>query len=245
MTERSISGEFDPGPEREAELVEQNMRKLHQRVADRAVYAAAVATAGTVQALVAEVGGFDRVREHDLVAAWRASLAAQPGTGLVVCEHRSGLPTHRGAWDIAIVDSERERPVEVAEMKWDRSDKLHEVLWDTIKIASALASDLDGHRALERGLIVMGAPTFDGLREDLQPVVDTGAWTAGAIVSERPRIWRWACGSSAPPTQTPSGIALRRVASVPILGPTAEAAPWELRVLEVSVTDRTPTAVSV
>ena len=141
MTRRSFSGEFDPGPERETELVERNMAVLRRRVADRAIYASAIATAGTLQALVAEVGGFAPVREHDLAAAWRASRAAQPKSGLVVCECPSGLPTHRGAWDVAVLDGGPERPVEIAEMKWDRSDKLHELLWVTVKIASALASD--------------------------------------------------------------------------------------------------------
>lgn len=244
MTNRSISAEFAPSSEREAALDEENTRRLRLRVADRAIYASAVATAGTLQAVVAQAGDFALIREHDLAAAWRQARAQQPATGRVVCELPSAPAGPAGRWDAAVLDPDGERAVEVAEMKLARSSKLDEVLWDTVKIAGALASGHHVHQRLLRGLIVAAAPTFEDVGEDLAPVLDTGTWSGGAIVADRPRVWARACGTTRPPLEVPAGIALRRVASLPILAPTPHAPSWELRVLQVTVTDPTTTAIA-
>ncbi|MGE4428715.1 MAG: hypothetical protein AB7G37_19850 [Solirubrobacteraceae bacterium] len=234
-SDRSISGDFDPGPERERQLVDENMAMLADRV--RELREALIGTAGTVQALGAQVS-LAGVAEADVAAAWRTVRASQPGVGRVRREvsadalrprwsSGSGGRARPGRWDVAIDGSREDRLAEVVEVKWGRDGGLDQVLWDAVKVSIGVQLG-----AARSGLLLVGAPSFGAVPSHIAETLTDGVLEADELLGARAKHWAGAKGTSIGPASMPSRVRLATVAEAPIHAVGQD--DWALRLIKVT-----------
>lgn len=142
-----------------------------------------LAAAGRLQA-IANDGGLRSVKESDLRSAIRDS--AYPHVAAVTIEVPVQLPhwPRVGGVDVQITDDADRLMIEC---KWCHDkNKLAEVVWDALKLASATAA---GHAST--GLIVAAASDSVWKRAPVSALFEARRWTLGDLLSRFGTEWSW------------------------------------------------------
>lgn len=185
----------------------------------------ALAVAGRMQA-IANDGGLRSVKESDLRSAIRDS--AYPHATAVAIEAPIHLPhwPRVGGVDVQITDGCDRLLIEC---KWCHDkDKLAEVLWDVLKLASATA----GGEATT-GLIVAAASDSVWKRAASRRLFGDRHWNLGELLGDFAKEWSWLYRSVsvARPQRLPGMIEITscQTAAIRVTG----VEPWTLRALTV------------
>lgn len=187
--------------------------------------AIALAVAGRMQA-IANDGGLRSVKESDLRSAIRDS--AYPHATAVAIEAPIHLPhwPRVGGVDVQITDGSERLMIEC---KWCHDkDKLAEVLWDVLKLASATAAG-----EASTGLIVAAASDSVWKPAACRSLFDDRHWALGDLLRDFATQWSWLYRSVrvARPQRLPGMIEITNCQSAAIRAAGAEA--WTLRALTV------------
>lgn len=187
-----------------------------------------------------ELPDLHRARESDLVVF---SLIAAAGA-----LDRSGDPElHRevaagiqdvwhsekkrsvGAWDLAT--RQGGRIVEAVEAKWIATDKVHELLWDALKLGVAV----------QRGVVQQGYLLFgiQAAQRDLAQgrgrpaeLWESGDHETATLLRVHAQSWKWCMGSAA----RPYGGLPERLRTEPVRVAAIRGGDYELRLVQVSGT---------
>lgn len=185
-----------------------------------------LAAAGRLQA-VANDGGLRSVKESDLRSAIRDS--AYPHVAAVTIEVPVQLPhcPRVGGVDVQITDDADRLMIEC---KWcyDKN-KLAEVVWDALKLASATAA---GYASA--GLIVAAASDSVWKRAPFSALFEPRRWTLGDLLSRFGTEWAWLYRSVriARPRRLPAMIEFTNCQAAAIQTSGVEA--WTLRAMTVT-----------
>jgi hypothetical protein len=191
----------------------------------RTITAITLATAGRLQA-IANDGGLQSVKESDLRSAIRDS--AYPHATAVTIE----VPIQLRHWprvggvDVQITDRADRLMIEC---KWCHDkDKLAEVVWDALKLASATTAD-----KTSTGLIVAAASDSVWKLAPVSALFAEQCWTLGDLLGRFAAEWSWLYRSVsvARPRRLPAMIDVtdHQAAAIHVAG----AQGWTLRALTV------------
>lgn len=206
---------------------------------DATVRRVLASVAGELQVVLASVPGWAAaegapgVRTSDLQRALCNALQAQLGS--VACIEGplpGGVKEHWAGWlgraDVLA------RPGEEGETYFETqlcgADKLHESLWDALKLA--LFTALEGHRS---GYLLYASPETAWTREGHHPeaIFHDGSLSVSELVGERyPELWTWCLRGTRTtrPMNLPAQLHVTTIASASARAPSVE---WELRCVRI------------
>lgn len=184
-----------------------------------------LATAGRLQA-IANDGGLESVKESDLRSAIRDS--AYPHATAVTIEVPIQIPLwpRVGGVDVQITDHADRLMIEC---KWCHDkNKLAEVVWDALKLASATAAG-----QTSTGLIVAAASDSVWTLAPVSALFDERCWTLADLRGRFAAEWSWLYRSVsvARPRRLPAMIEMTDCQAAAIQAAGAEA--WTLRAVTV------------
>jgi hypothetical protein len=212
------------------------IRTIYEDQHDEALARSLLGAAGELQAAIAEIGA-TAVTESDMRSAMRRALQMQLGPRIDP-EAKCALPywPRVGAADLAVRPDDPDERRRVLELKWCRTDKLYESLWDVLKVASARQLPEVGG-----AYVVVAAPESRwGASPVAAELFDRDHSVAVADVLTRlKREWTWLLAgvTSARPVRLPEIIAVTPIADAPIH--VAEGEDWSIRAIRVAASDTT------
>jgi hypothetical protein len=179
-----------------------------------ALRASVTEAAAELQGLVNALGS-DSLRESDLtltvLKAWSARLDS-PARREVPAGLQGVWNGRVGSWDIATRSADGSPRVAV-EAKWIGSDKSHALVWDALKIGSALAAG-----RLAAGFLVVGINDVETQRFGRpQELLRDGSWGVDDLLTEHGQSWRWSSADAKPrPLLVPETLTSEAIADTPV-----------------------------